>query len=455
MGRGARGLWGTAVVGAIALALAIAPGGDAVAATDWKVVSLGRHQFGHLSTPDAIVAVAGADDVGWDNPPEGSQNGPWSFDVGADGAVWLLDQNESRLLAWDSDDPRHIARTVRLPTDVIRVAADLAVGADGTIYVTFLPATDGERHTLHVAALSPSGELRWDADTDIEIFNSRLRIGPDGAVYWEGGEHGTWTPVSTPDGRPLSLAEQRAGASKYQPMPGGLRFDERLVGEGDSAEWRFTLLDGGGRTVGAWRLTSDDELGGSVDEPGWVDGEPAVVVGVDRQTQDDFLYEYIALRLPDGDARPTIVSLDPRAVWGDVPITGVRVGPDGALYQLRSDIDTGVTIARYALAAGTPPPTSPSPSASATATASPTPTSTPSASVSGSLTTPAASPSPTATISLAPAGSRSSGPMILAVSLIAGALIGLGLVFWFWRRTPRSGETPDGLPPRDAPQGSP
>jgi hypothetical protein len=38
-----------------------------------------------------------------------------------------------------------------------------------------------------------------------------------------------------------------------------------------------------------------------------------------------------------------------RVVSGDTPITGLRVGPDGRLYQLRSSRTGGVDIARYSL----------------------------------------------------------------------------------------------------------
>jgi hypothetical protein len=39
-------------------------------------------------------------------------------------------------------------------------------------------------------------------------------------------------------------------------------------------------------------------------------------------------------------------------------VTGVRVGPDGHLYQLRTDRKTGVSVARYSLGTtGTTPPT--------------------------------------------------------------------------------------------------
>ena len=110
-------------------------------AVDDTDVALGAHRFGHLTPPDSIVANVGADGVGWDNPPEGSANGPWSFDVAADGSVFLLDQNNNRLLVWDPGNPDRPARTVSIPNDEVRIAADFTLGTDGTIYLTYLPRT--------------------------------------------------------------------------------------------------------------------------------------------------------------------------------------------------------------------------------------------------------------------------------------------------------------------------
>ena len=413
-------------------------------------IDLGKHEFGHLSHPEAIVAIARAGDVGWDNPPGGSQNGPWSFDVGADGSAWLLDQNNNRLLVWNAGDPGHIARTVPLPTDVIRVAADIAVGSDGTVYLSFLPWSDADK-TLHICALSRSGTLRWESDTDIEYLNDHVRIGPDGALYWTGGEHRTWTQVTNPQGDPLSLQQQREHTSPYQPMPDGHRLEARNVGHGDVLEWRYSLLDRTGTVVRAWLVTSDDELGGTVDTPGVSGGDPVVTVGVSRQNHDGFLYEYVALRLPAPGAPLVQLALDPGAVWGDVPITGVRVGPDGDLYQLRSDIKTGVTIAAYTLRAA-PPPTTPSPSSSATATASPSSSSSASPTASSPARTVAPAPTPVTSAveapSASPVDSTSPSDVILPVALIVLALGGLGGVLWWWRRSSRTpGSGPAEPPP--------
>ena len=57
------------------------------------VVQLGVHQFGDLRELDAIMATAGPDDVGFEQPPNGEGNlyGPQSFEVAQDGSIWLLD----------------------------------------------------------------------------------------------------------------------------------------------------------------------------------------------------------------------------------------------------------------------------------------------------------------------------------------------------------------------------
>lgn len=341
--------------------------------------------------------------------------------------MWLLDQFNDRLLVWELG-PRSPARTVPLPMREIRAPADVALGADATVYLSYVPqSARDERNRLMVCALRSTGELLWTARTDIEYFNSKLRIGPDGSLFWFGPletAQGTmkwfWTPVTTSDGVPLSLAAQRAKASRYQPMPGDLRFEARKVGEGDAHAWRFTLIDVAGRVVRAWRVTSEDELfGGGVDVLGMVDGSPAVVLDLSRQTPDDFLWEYVAIRLPLAQDAPREISLDPHATWGDVPVTGIRLGPDGQLYQLRTDIERGVRVARYALAAEV---LTPSPTRTLTPTLSPTP-STPSFSE---------EPSPT------PPPTRSSGSA--APWLIGGGMVllaGVGTYAW-WTRRPRA-----------------
>ena len=76
-------------------------------------VALGTHRFGHLRTPDAIVAPADPDQVGFASPPKGADGisyGPWSFDVAQDGSIWLLDEVNHQLLVWQPGQPERPTR---------------------------------------------------------------------------------------------------------------------------------------------------------------------------------------------------------------------------------------------------------------------------------------------------------------------------------------------------------
>lgn len=74
----------------------------------------------------------------------------------------------------------------------------------------------------------------------MRIFNSQLRMGPDGTLYYfVPTEVGRWVPVATPAGGPVPRSEQRRQASRYQPLPGGLR----LVRAFAPHEARFALID--------------------------------------------------------------------------------------------------------------------------------------------------------------------------------------------------------------------
>ena len=82
---------------AAGLALVLAAGVQPAAATASvpPPVALGIQRFGHLRPPDAIVARARPEEVGFSAPPEGADGvsyRPWSFDVAQDGSVWLLDE---------------------------------------------------------------------------------------------------------------------------------------------------------------------------------------------------------------------------------------------------------------------------------------------------------------------------------------------------------------------------
>jgi hypothetical protein len=155
---------------------------------------------------------------------------------------------------------------------------------------------------------------------------------------------------------------------------------------------------------------------------------------ISQQTKTKFLYEYLVLRLgPTGGTRLRF-ALDARAAWGEPPVTGMRVGPDGQLYQLRTSPTTGVSIARYSLTPtkATPPTTPggavpPSTATSPPAASSPVP----------APPAPAVQPQPTAPVPAQPAG-RSVLPWVMAVAMPALLVATVGGWRWYRRRHPTS-----------------
>jgi hypothetical protein len=434
---------GLALAAGLALVLGGAVQPAAATSTALLPVSLGVHRFGQLRAPDAIVARADADQVGFYQPPKGMDGvafGPWSFDVARDGSVWLLDEVNHRLLVWQVGRPAGPARSVKLPVDPLERVADFAVAPDHTIYAAYVPPPGPGPKTLRLAALDPGGQVRWTAPTTVEIFNAQLRIGPDNALYVYGGQPGhRWTPLTTPAGRPLSVADQRRRTSPQQPLAGGLRLAASHPAPG---ERRVTLSDEAGRIVRGWRVTSRTQLGAEGATPALVGGDPVVVFEVARETSRELLYEYEILRLARAGGTSQRFAIAPagRVVWGDVPITGVRVGPDGRLYQLRISRTRGVDIARYSLAPDKePPPTTP------TTAPAPEPTAPkgPPIDNGGVVTAPTVSlpPAQPAAQPVEPAAGDAVArwwlPGLAGVS--AGTLAGLGMWLLYRRRHPAAG----------------
>jgi hypothetical protein len=323
----------------------------------WLAVNLGAHAFGHLSRPDAVVARAGADTVGFEcgkpsacaasepRPAGGCgcidvlPQGPTSFDVGRDGSVWVLDGVKHRLLVWQRGRP---LRSVPLPSDV--GDSDFVVGRDGTVYV-FGGNVHG-RPYLTMYALTRTGRARWKAPTTVGSSQARLFVAWDGTVYSVGpSATPTWTPLTTAAGRPLALATQRRRSSHFQPLTRDLRLSTTQVSQ---REIHFALIDGARRVVRAWRVKSRTslELGHLV--PTVVGADLVVGVGVYQGNKS----ETMILRLSSSGVTRTRLALDARAVWdpdGTTARSTVRVGPDGRLYQLRTDPVKGVSVARYSV----------------------------------------------------------------------------------------------------------
>jgi hypothetical protein len=335
------------------------------------IVNLGTHGFGHPRAAEAVVAQAGPGDVGFENPPEGARFGPWSFDVGRDGSIWLLDELSQRLLVWQPGQPDTVARSVPLPFYPI----DFALGPADTLYVTRPanptdpPAYPGGLPPIRLDHLSAAGEVLWESRLATDIFNTQLRAGPDGTLYWTGpfpsprierGSERRWTPAATPAGEPLTVSEQNRGTLwGDQPLPGGLRllaaaarFEPDAVYGLAPHEERFALINPTGGLVRGWRASSRTVIFPVLEAtPDLVGGDPVVVIQATVGSGSDFKWEYIVLRLARAGGTRARFSLShdpPDAAWGDV-VTDIRVGPDGNLYQLGSLPTLGVVISRYPL----------------------------------------------------------------------------------------------------------
>jgi hypothetical protein len=325
-------------------------------------VNLGVHRFGQTRQPEAVVARARADQVGWQlHDPScgcGPSFGPQSFLVGPDRSIWLHDSLNDRMLVWNADAPDTIVRSVPLPER--SADNDVALGPAGTLYVTG-GTGHGETFRNVLYRLSPTGAVLWRArigrtarDTGtFEIgVNSSLRTGPDGTLFLlagmnslPGGEQG-WMPVATRAGRPLPVAAQIRGTHwPYQPVARGLRLvSEVFTRVQDTAphEVRVAVVDRRGRVERSWRIASRTVINFRY-TPEFVGGQPVVVLDATAGSR----WEYVALRLGPRGLRSQF-SLA-RTVFGDNILPDVRFGPDGKLYELGSDPTTGVAISRFPL----------------------------------------------------------------------------------------------------------
>jgi hypothetical protein len=333
------------------------------ASIKWLTVNLGTHQFGHLTRPDAVVAHAGPSVVGFEcgkpsvcpgaPPPPGDScgcidtlgQGPTGLDVTAAGTVWVFDGVKHRLLAWRPGRPTAPARSVRLPADVHD--SDFAVGRDGTIYV--FGNNVPHRPYLWLYALAGNGKVRWKAATTVASGQARLLHAPDGSLFAAGpSTTPTWTPLTTPGGRPLTLAAQRARSGPLQPLGDGLRLSTTVL---SPHEVHLALIDRARRVVRAWRVTSRTTFGPERISASLAGGDLVVALSVTRDGTP-FRWDDLILRLtPDGRIASRVV-LDPRAVWdpdGSTARTTARIASDGGLYQLRTDPAKGMTVTRFSL----------------------------------------------------------------------------------------------------------
>ena len=107
----------TTLVALCILVAGITLGTAAASPIKWVSVSLGTHRFGHLRTPDAVVARAAPTEVGFKKGGTGcgcmdGPGGPVLFDVERNGSIWLFDVLNHRLLVWRPGRPAQDRKSV-------------------------------------------------------------------------------------------------------------------------------------------------------------------------------------------------------------------------------------------------------------------------------------------------------------------------------------------------------
>jgi hypothetical protein len=402
---------------AVPAAAATAAAAPAAASPAVIEVALGTHAFGALTPAEAVVARVGPDGVGWVEGQEGVSYGPGSFEVAANGTVWLLDEVNDRLLSWRRGLPNEPVSTVPVPVSSVA----FALGPNGTFYVT----THRPGETMTLNSITADGTLRWRAPLAADVFNAQLRMGPDRVLYQVTTE--SWIPVTDASGSPLSVSDQQRLTLPYQPLAGGRRLQ---VTASSAREIRVVLSDAAGQTVRTWRVTGKTDMALPVSAlPAAIGNDVVLPLDVFRSTPS-WRMEQLALRLTASGA-PVQLHLR-NAFWGDVPVTEYRAGPDGAFYQLQTSRTTGVTIARYGLT----PAAAPTPTGGVVVPPAP-------ASPSAPAATPAATPPVTPAVP-APARDESSAAWLIwtggaGLVVVAAAVV----AYLVWRRRRRMAVIPE------------
>lgn len=269
--------------------------------------------------------------------------GPSSFDVGTDGSVRILDQVNRRLATYWPGRAAQPARVV--PLAISGAMADLATGADGTLYVL----DQGRDGPATVRTFNQSGRALGSAALPGGASVDQLRVSPNGPVTHQYPDE-AWLPAGAPGGHPLSTAERAASAHAGRPvaLPRGAHPPKRRAADSGEVviralphEARVALVRGT-TVLAAWRLRSSTDLGEiGLAEP--FGNGLVLVVRVWTETRA----EQQVIRLGARGVESTF-AVD-RAEWAQaLPSSRFRLGQDGRLYQLRGS-PSGVQVARWGI----------------------------------------------------------------------------------------------------------
>ncbi len=269
----------------------------------------------------------GPSDVGLESGRGAAPIGASSFDVEASGATVLLDEAHRRALRWTPG--AHAPEPVPLAIDG-RIA-DLAVGADSSMYVLESTAAPGERPL--VRGFDRSGRELGVVEI-AESSPAQIRIGPDGPIVLQHPSH-LWTPVVA-GGAPLAPAEQVRRGHVGRPLPSGSEVVTFRAGD----ELRLALVSRG-RVQASWRVTSPVALGEvQLAEP--IGSRLVVVVRVYDDSSDEF--RVLVLDRVGLVRQFSVASAD----WAETaPLSRFRLA-GGSLFQLGST-PSGAFIDRYDL----------------------------------------------------------------------------------------------------------
>jgi hypothetical protein len=271
-------------------------------------------------------------ELGRQGGDESSPEGPMSFVVDAKGRAIVLDQVNARLEIFENGEA---TRTVPLHSETFQ---DVAVNGDGWVLldrsgdeaVAFVGA-DGK--LSHEVALRGSGV---DEGGSVTALAQR----DDGT--WVETKHQEWVRIADADGhadaaRPIASGRFAPdGASLRLARAGGAKASLVRTMNGDAAV-RWLEFDGP-----IWALNALE-----------VDGAGRIFVGAELATESEAApfqtidrSEEILVLDPSG-AEIARLSLPP-STGAEETFRSLRVGPDGALYQLVFE-PTGPTMRRYSL----------------------------------------------------------------------------------------------------------